>query len=141
MTGLSTFNDRCVGDQSGVHPFQGTAVSPGPTSTHRALFALRLVQMKVGSSLADDIRRAKLIRAIIDDPGSFPPGYVQPDPASLVGKNAGPTGCVLMMDANQVGGTEAPLALMSRLTTTPGDSVLSLFFASLLGAFGALLRF
>ena len=58
--------------------------------------------MKVGSSLADDTRRAKLIRSIIDDPASFPPGYTQPDPASLVGKNAGPTGCVLMMDANQV---------------------------------------
>ncbi|KAG8702448.1 hypothetical protein FRC09_004727 [Ceratobasidium sp. 395] len=58
-------------------------------------------KMKVGSSLADDTRRAKLIRAIIDDPASFPPGYAHPNPSSLVGKNAGPTGCVLMMDANQ----------------------------------------
>lgn len=70
--------------------------------TDMCFSALRHTQMKVGSSLADDMRRAKLIRSIIDDPASFPPGYTQPDPASLVGKNAGPTGCVLMMDANQV---------------------------------------
>ncbi|KAG8715726.1 hypothetical protein FRC08_010231 [Ceratobasidium sp. 394] len=79
-------------------------------------------KMKVGSSLADDTRRAKLIRAIIDDPASFPPGYVHPDPASLVGKNAGPTGCVLMMDANQVGKPEKLFAPKPQLTTTPVDS-------------------
>ncbi|QRV73138.1 enolase C-terminal domain-like protein [Ceratobasidium sp. AG-Ba] len=72
-------------------------------------------KMKVGSSLDDDIRRAKLIRAIIDDPASFPPGYVHPDPASLVGKNAGPTGCVLMMDANQVWDVPEAIEYVSHL--------------------------
>ncbi|KAG9095881.1 hypothetical protein FS749_009552 [Ceratobasidium sp. UAMH 11750] len=73
-------------------------------------------KMKVGSSLADDTRRAKLIRAIIDDPASFPPGYVHPDPASLVGKNAGPTGCVLMMDANQVWDVPEAIEYVSHLS-------------------------
>ncbi|KAG9085293.1 hypothetical protein FRC06_003671 [Ceratobasidium sp. 370] len=73
-------------------------------------------KMKVGSSLADDVRRAKLIRAIIDDPASFPPGYAHPDPASLVGKNAGPTGCVLMMDANQVWDVPEAIEYVSHLS-------------------------
>lgn len=59
-------------------------------------------QMKVGANFADDLRRAKLIRSIIDDPKSFPEGYQPPSAATLEGKNAGPMGCVLMMDANQV---------------------------------------
>ncbi|KAG8999273.1 hypothetical protein FRB94_006258 [Tulasnella sp. JGI-2019a] len=59
-------------------------------------------KMKVGANFEDDQRRARLIRSIIDDPKSFPPGYQPPPPAALEGKNAGPMGCVLMMDANQV---------------------------------------
>lgn len=61
-------------------------------------------KMKVGADQANDIRRAKIIRSIIDDPQYLPPGLEPRDPASgeLRGKNAGPTGAVLMVDANQV---------------------------------------
>ncbi|KAF8813125.1 mandelate racemase/muconate lactonizing enzyme [Phlegmacium glaucopus] len=61
-------------------------------------------KMKVGANQADDVRRGKLIRSIIDDP-QFLPSYMKPrDPNSedLRGKNAGPIGAVLMIDANQV---------------------------------------
>lgn len=60
--------------------------------------------MKVGADQADDIRRGRLIRSIIDDPQLLPPGVNPRDPNSeeLQGKNAGPTGAVLMIDANQV---------------------------------------
>ena len=61
-----------------------------------------LPQMKVGADFNSDLRRAKLIRSIIDDPASFPPNYQPLSAERLEGKNAGPTGCVLMMDANQV---------------------------------------
>ena len=61
-------------------------------------------KMKVGTDQADDVRRGKLIRSIIDDPQLLPPGVMPRDPNSeeLRGKNAGPTGAVLMIDANQV---------------------------------------
>jgi L-fuconate dehydratase len=61
-------------------------------------------KMKVGANQADDIRRGSLIRSIIDDPQYLPPGVPSRDPnsAELRGKNAGPTGAVLMIDANQV---------------------------------------
>ncbi|RXW25290.1 hypothetical protein EST38_g629 [Candolleomyces aberdarensis] len=61
-------------------------------------------KMKVGADQADDLRRGKLIRSIIDDPGNLPKGIAPRDPESeaLKGKNAGPTGSVLMIDANQV---------------------------------------
>ncbi|KAG8895211.1 hypothetical protein FRC00_007760, partial [Tulasnella sp. 408] len=59
-------------------------------------------KMKVGANFEDDYRRANLIRSIIDNPSSFPEGYQPPTAGSLQGKNAGPMGCVLMMDANQV---------------------------------------
>jgi L-fuconate dehydratase len=61
-------------------------------------------KMKVGANQANDIRRGKLIRSIIDDPQFLPPGTKPRDPNSeeLRGKNAGPTGAVLMIDANQV---------------------------------------
>jgi L-fuconate dehydratase len=66
-------------------------------------------KMKVGADLADDLRRGKLIRSIIDDPRYLPAGDPEePAPAplsggaALAGKNAGPTGSVLMIDANQV---------------------------------------
>ncbi|KIO22313.1 hypothetical protein M407DRAFT_15711 [Tulasnella calospora MUT 4182] len=59
-------------------------------------------KMKVGANFEDDYRRANLIRSIIDNPNSFPEGYSPPAAGSLQGKNAGPMGCVLMMDANQV---------------------------------------
>lgn len=60
--------------------------------------------MKVGSDFESDLRRGKLIRSIIDDPQYFP---TEKDPRDsndpeLKGKNAGATGAVLMIDANQV---------------------------------------
>ena len=60
--------------------------------------------MKVGADQADDVRRGKLIRSLIDDPQFLPTGVKPRDPNSedLRGKNAGPTGAVLMIDANQV---------------------------------------
>ena len=61
-------------------------------------------KMKVGADRANDLRRGKIIRSIIDDPQYLPAGHKPRDPngPDLVGKNAGPTGSVLMIDANQV---------------------------------------
>ncbi|TFY70322.1 hypothetical protein EVG20_g2682 [Dentipellis fragilis] len=61
-------------------------------------------KMKVGANREDDLRRGKLIRSLIDDPQYLPAGKKPGDPNSpeLKGKNAGPTGSVLMIDANQV---------------------------------------
>ncbi|KAH7912375.1 enolase C-terminal domain-like protein [Hygrophoropsis aurantiaca] len=73
-------------------------------------------KMKVGADFASDLRRGKLIRSIIDDPQHLPASastYISsadgtakkgrdPNSPELRGKNAGPTGAVLMMDANQV---------------------------------------
>jgi len=61
-------------------------------------------KMKVGADLQNDIRRGKIIRSIIDDPQYLPKDIKPRDPNSeeLKGKNAGPTGSVLMIDANQV---------------------------------------
>lgn len=58
-------------------------------------------KLKVGADLQDDLRRAKLVRSIIDDPANMPKDRKPIDPASIEGKNAGPTGCVLMVDANR----------------------------------------
>lgn len=61
-------------------------------------------KMKVGADRDSDLRRGKVIRSIIDDPQWLPAGHKPRDPngPDLVGKNAGPTGSVLMIDANQV---------------------------------------
>lgn len=61
-------------------------------------------KMKVGADRANDLRRGKIIRSIIDDPQYLPAGRKPKDPngPDLIGKNAGPTGSVLMIDANQV---------------------------------------
>ena len=61
-------------------------------------------KMKVGANRESDLRRGKIIRSIIDDPQYLPAGRKPRDPngPDLVGKNAGPTGSVLMIDANQV---------------------------------------
>lgn len=61
-------------------------------------------KMKVGADRDSDLRRGKIIRSIIDDPQYLPAGLKPRDPngPDLVGKNAGPTGSVLMIDANQV---------------------------------------
>ena len=57
-------------------------------------------QLKVGADPEDDLRRGLLIRSIIDDPKNLPAGRTI-DPATIEGKNAGPAGCVLMVDANR----------------------------------------
>lgn len=63
-------------------------------------------KMKVGASREADLRRGKIIRSVIDDPSLLPSGISpssrDPNSPGLKGKNAGPTGCVLMIDANQV---------------------------------------
>lgn len=58
-------------------------------------------KIKVGDNVENDRRRLALVRSIIDDPKEFA-GRTPPRPETLVGKNAGPTGSVLMIDANQV---------------------------------------
>lgn len=61
-------------------------------------------KMKVGADRDSDLRRGKIIRSIIDDPQYLPAGSKGRDPNSpeLAGKNAGPTGAVFMIDANQM---------------------------------------
>ncbi|KAF7296937.1 MR-MLE domain-containing protein [Mycena indigotica] len=58
--------------------------------------------MKVGADPADDLRRGKLIRSLIDNPTPLPPNHAPSPPESIAGKNAGPTGAVLIIDANQI---------------------------------------
>ncbi|GAA5908317.1 hypothetical protein JCM6882_006800 [Rhodosporidiobolus microsporus] len=58
-------------------------------------------KLKVGSDLESDKRRLALLRSIVDDPAECAARPV-PTAESLVGKNAGPTGSVLMIDSNQV---------------------------------------
>ncbi|EJT98652.1 mandelate racemase/muconate lactonizing enzyme [Dacryopinax primogenitus] len=74
-------------------------------------------KMKVGADFSNDLRRAKLIRSIIDDPANLAPGK-QIDPASIAGKNAGPTGSVLMMDANQVWDVQEAIDYVTKLAET-----------------------
>ncbi|KAJ3487327.1 hypothetical protein NLI96_g3627 [Meripilus lineatus] len=61
-------------------------------------------KMKVGADKGSDLRRGQLIRSIINDPQHLPEGHKPRDPNGpyLAGKNAGPTGSVLIIDANQV---------------------------------------
>ena len=75
-------------------------------------------KMKVGTDLADDLRRGRLIRSIIDDPQYLPDGPEtarHPESPALVGKNAGPTGAVLMIDANQVWDVQPAIDYVSLL--------------------------
>lgn len=58
-------------------------------------------KLKVGASMAGDMRRLALVRSIIDNPRELPEKWTTPSKASVAGKNAGPTGAVLMIDANQ----------------------------------------
>ena len=88
--------------------------------------------MKVGADLTDDLRRGKLIRSIIDDSQwqrqRYPPpddselasagsarGLSPADDPALAGKNAGPTGAVLMIDANQVWDVQQAIDYVSSL--------------------------
>jgi L-fuconate dehydratase len=75
-------------------------------------------KMKVGADLADDLRRGRLIRSIIDDPQYLPDGHQperHPESPALQGKNAGPTGAVLMIDANQVWDVQPAIDYVSSL--------------------------
>jgi hypothetical protein len=58
-------------------------------------------QLKVGADAQDDLRRGTLIRSIIDNPDNMPKDRKPITKESIEGKNAGPTGCVLMVDANR----------------------------------------
>lgn len=103
----SSNGSRCV-----AQLFSDTLLSPGYSDDKIVRLTKQAVQagfshfkMKVGADLADDLRRGKLIRSIIDDPQYLPEGHEtarDPENPALVGKNAGPTGAVLMIDANQV---------------------------------------
>ncbi|KAI9638569.1 putative mandelate racemase/muconate lactonizing enzyme [Dioszegia hungarica] len=89
-------------------------------------------KLKVGADVEDDLRRGRLIRSIIDDPANMPAGR-KIDPATIQGKNAGPTGCVLMVDANQVWDVPQAIEYMKKLEplkvwfieepTAPDDAV------------------
>lgn len=91
-------------------------------------------KMKVGADLTDDLRRGKLIRSIIDDsqwqrqrypPPDDPelasasstsaPRLPSADDPALAGKNAGPAGAVLMIDANQVWDVQQAIDYVSSL--------------------------
>jgi L-fuconate dehydratase len=72
-------------------------------------------KMKVGADFESDLRRGKIIRSIIDDPLHLPLNHTPRVPATLVGKNAGPTGAVLMIDANQVWDVPTAITYVSNL--------------------------
>ncbi|KAF8438042.1 enolase C-terminal domain-like protein [Boletus edulis BED1] len=74
-------------------------------------------KMKVGADVESDLRRGLIIRSIIDDPQYLPPGSKGRDPNNreLQGKNAGPTGAVLMIDANQVWDVPQAIEYVKRL--------------------------
>jgi L-fuconate dehydratase len=113
-------------------------------------------KMKVGADLPDDLRRGKLIRSIIDDsqwqPQRYPPSddpelaspsgarrcLPSADDPALAGKNAGPTGAVLMIDANQVWDVQQAIDYVSSLAEIKPWCVLhkSLTLHSILGAEG-----
>ncbi|OWZ61029.1 hypothetical protein AYX15_06747, partial [Cryptococcus neoformans] len=90
-------------------------------------------KLKVGADPEDDLRRGRLIRSIIDDPANMPKDRKPIDPASIANKNAGPTGCVLMVDANQVWDVPQAVEYMKKLEplkpwfieepTAPDDAV------------------
>ncbi|CAD6581144.1 MAG: hypothetical protein TREMPRED_002933, partial [Tremellales sp. Tagirdzhanova-0007] len=71
-------------------------------------------KLKVGADPEDDLRRGRLIRSIIDDPANIPKGRTV-DPKTIAGKNAGPTGCVLMVDSNQVWDVPQAVEYMKKL--------------------------
>lgn len=56
-----------------------------------------------------------LIRSIIDDPKNIREDRKNIDPKTIEGKNAGPTGCVLMVDANQVWDVSEAIEYMQKL--------------------------
>jgi len=71
-------------------------------------------KMKVGANVDDDLRRGKLIRSIINDPQYVVTKH-DLQSTSLEGKNAGPTGSVLMIDANQVWDVQQAIDYVTKL--------------------------
>ncbi|TIB68368.1 hypothetical protein E3P77_01144 [Wallemia ichthyophaga] len=71
-------------------------------------------KLKVGVSVDDDLARAKVIRDIIDDP-QYQNKDKRVHAKTIEGKNAGPTGNVLMIDANQVWDVEEAIAYVKKL--------------------------
>lgn len=65
-----------------------------------------------------------LIRSIIDDPQNIREDRKNVDPKTIEGKNAGPTGCVLMVDANQVWDVSQAVEYMQKLKPLKPWSVL-----------------
>ncbi|TIA92696.1 hypothetical protein E3P99_00536 [Wallemia hederae] len=71
-------------------------------------------KLKVGVSVEDDLARAKVIRDVIDDPQHQRKGRAV-DERAIAGKNAGPTGNVLMVDANQIWDVEEAVEYVKKL--------------------------
>jgi len=71
--------------------------------------------MKVGSNIESDLLHGKVTRSVINDPANLPKEREPPSPSSIKGKNAGPTGNVLMSDANQVWDVPQAIEYVKRL--------------------------
>ena len=76
-------------------------------------------KMKVGADVNADLRRGRIIRSVIDDPSLLSEATKAarhtPDSDALKDKNAGPTGAVLMVDANQVWDVPQAIEYMTAL--------------------------
>jgi len=72
-------------------------------------------KMKVGSNVESDLRRGNSIRSVIDDSANPPKGREPPRPSSIKGKNAEPTGNVLMINVNQVWDVALAIEYVKRL--------------------------
>ena len=96
--------------------------------------------MKVGSNVESDLHRGEVTRSIIDDPANLPKGRNPPRRSSIEEKNAGPTGNVLMIDANQIWDVPQAVEYVKRLAeikpwfieepTAPDEYVLSLYLSA-----------
>jgi len=78
-------------------------------------------KMKVGSNVESDLNRGEVTRSIIDDSANLPMGRKPPSRSSIKGKNAGPTGNVLMIDANQIWGVQQAVEYVKRLAEIKPD--------------------
>jgi L-fuconate dehydratase len=98
-------------------PYTGYSDEKVARLTHEAVQAgFTHFKMKVGADVQNDIRRAKIIRSIIDDPANCPKETTANAAlGSVEGKNAGPTGAVLMIDANQVWDVPQAIEYVSKL--------------------------
>ena len=96
--------------------------------------------MKVGSNIESDLLHGKVTRSVINDPANLPKEREPPSPSSIKGKNAGPTGNVLMSDANQVWDVPQAIEYVKRLAgikpwileepTAPDEYVLPLYLSA-----------